>query len=704
MKQRQKHKKKSHVPVRINILFFSVFVLFSLLILRLGFVQIVQGEAYKKQVERTDEVSVNHAAPRGEIFDRNGKKLVYNTPEKAITYTPPKHPQPKKLLDIAKKLAELIDMTKEDKEKVTERDLKDIWLLENDNGNSKITDEEIEMFKAGKLDDKDLYKLKLERITKDELKTIDLNVASIFRKLSRAIALTPTIIKNENVTDKEYALVSENLDDLPGVDITTDWDRKYTYGDTLKSILGRVSSSEQGLPQEKLQYYTTMGYNMNDRVGQSYIEELFEELLQGQKTRVKTITDKKGNIIDTKIVHEGKSGKDLVLTIDVELQKEVEKIIEEELLKMIKYPRTETLDRAFVVLMDPNTGEILTLAGKQYNRETKEMLDFARGTFMTAYEPGSAVKGATVLTGYQTGVISPGEKLLDEVLHIKGTPDKSSWQIMGLIDDLTALERSSNVYMFKIAIAIGEGHYIPNGPLPLNLEKINTLRYYFNQFGLGVKTGIGFKNEIDGLKPAPNEGGKLLDFAIGQFDTYTPLQMAQYVSTIANGGYRIKPQLLKEIRDPEVNKDGLGRVVETIQPKVLNRIDMKEEWIERVQQGFWRVMHGPRGTATRFFSSKPYNPAGKTGTAQSPVYYNGNQSWNLTLVAYAPADKPEIAMSVMVPWAYYGGDSPYSINNIIGSRVLDKYFELKEKRMENNQRKQQNNGQTDENSENGNNE
>ncbi|MBY6270910.1 MAG: penicillin-binding protein [Caldibacillus debilis] len=681
LKQRHaKKKKKNFLFIRINILFLAVFLLFSLLILRLGVVQIVEGKEYKKQVERTDETSVNYSAPRGEIYDRNGVKLVYNIPQKAITYTPPKHPQPKELLEIARKLSKLIKMNDKDIKAVTERDLKDIWLLMHNNGEDKITKEEYHKYKDKKNGEEKLYELKLQRITKEEIDSIDKNMASIYRKMYQAVALTPTIIKNQNVTDREYALVSENLSDLPGVDITTDWERKKTFDGTLSSILGNVS---EGLPEEKVQYYTSKGYSLNERVGKSYLEELYEDVLQGEKTRVRTVTDKEGNVIDSKILYDGKSGKDLVLTIDIELQREVEKIIEEELTHMVKLPRTQTLDRAFVVLMNPKTGEILSLAGKQYDRSSGEIKDFARGTFQTAYEPGSAVKGATVLTGYQTGVISLGNNVLtDEVLYIKDTPPKSSWtsRPMGPINDLTALKRSSNVYMFKIAIAIGGGKYVPHGPLPLNLKKINTMRYYFNQFGLGVKTGIGFDSEISGLKSMPTEPGKMLDFAIGQFDTYTPLQMAQYVSTIANGGYRVKPQLVKEIREPKINEDGLGPIIESVQPEILNKIDMKDEWIKRVQEGFWLVMHGSGGTATAYFNNKPYNPAGKTGTAQSSVFYNGHQAWNLTLVAYAPFDDPEIAMAVMVPWAYYGNNTPYPINNIIGSRVLDKYFELKEKR------------------------
>jgi len=697
----KKKKNKTHIPVRMNLLFFAVFILFSLLILRLGVIQIVNGEEFTKQVRQTEETPVNKSVPRGEILDRNYQSIVYNVPLKAITYTPPKNPKPEKMLEIAEKLASIIEMNEEDIKKVTDRDKRDFWLLTNEYGEDKITKEEYKLFQDGKLTNSQIDEMKRERITKEELKTVDLEVAAIYRKMSSAYALSQVIIKNKNVTDEEFAIVSENLSSLPGVDVTTDWEREYAFDSTLRTILGDVTSNDEGLPQSDLNYYLARDYNLNDRVGDSYIEKQYESILHGKKSRAKTVTDNNGNILGTQTLHDGESGKDLVLTIDMELQRKVEEIIEKHLEEGIKRPRTETLDRAFVVLMDPNTGEILTMAGKRYNRETKKMEDFALGTYTTAYEPGSTVKGATILTGYQTGAIQPGTRFYDAPLHL-GRIIKKSWTSypMGWLDDLKALERSSNVYMFHTAINIGKGRYIPNSP-SIGISDvsvpINKMRHYFSQFGLGVKTGIDLPNEQTGYKGTPTDPGLLLDYAIGQYDTVTPLQLAQYVSTIANGGYRLKPQIVKEIREPKAD-DGLGPIVEEIKPQILNRIDMKDEWIKRVQQGFYQVMHGSQGTATFWFNNEPYDAAGKTGTAEA-VYDGPNKEkfldykiFNLSLVGYAPYNNPEIAMSVVVPWAYYGNTpAGHSPNNEIGREVMRAYFELKEKRMK------ENNGLTEEN-------
>lgn len=678
LKQKQKKKKRSHIPVRMNILFFSVFVLFSILILRLGVLQIVHGEEYRKQVERKDEISVDFSVPRGEMLDRYYRKVVRNIPLKAITYTPPRNPQPMELYEVAEKLGQLIVMSEADMKRVTERDKKDLWILLNDNGNEKITDEEFEKFKAKELDDRDIYRMKLDRITESDLATLDMNVAAIYRKLSTAIALTPTIVKNEGVTDQEFALVSENLAELPGVDVTTDWNREKVYGNTMTSVLGSFS---EGLRSENKDYYLAKGYSLNDRVGTSYLEALYEEVLQGSKSKVKTVTDKQGNVIETEVISEGKSGKNIVLTIDMELQAEIEKIIEEEILKMKAMPRTETLDQAFVVVMDPKTGEVLSLAGKMLNKDGDAFLDFSRGTFTQTFEMGSTVKAATMLTGYETGVINIGDRKLDSVLDIKGTKSKRSWKTLGMVNDLQALEMSSNIYMWRIAIDIMEGNYIPGASLPLNTSKIEDIRYYFSQFGLGVKTGIGFKEEEEGIKGTNEQ--VYIDIAIGQLDTYTPLQLAQYISTIANDGYRMKPLIVKEIREPDVTGEGFGTIVEMSQPQVLNRVDMDSEYIERVQQGLWRVTNGSQGTARYYFANEPYNIAGKTGTAESFHYDTETRkltsTYNLTFVGYAPFENPEIAISVVVPYAYQG-KSPYSIANYISQRVFRTYFELKQSR------------------------
>ncbi|MCY9140286.1 peptidoglycan D,D-transpeptidase FtsI family protein [Peribacillus frigoritolerans] len=686
----KKKKKKTHVPFRLNILFFLVFVLFSALILRLGVVQIVYGDDYRREIERTEEVTVNNSVPRGKMYDRNLKLMVDNQPLDAITYTRKQGTKQTEMVETAEKLAELIE---KETDKVTERDKKDFWILKNPKlAEKKITDKERKKVEEGEMEESDLYKLQLDRITEEETKLSekDLEVLAIYREFASGYALTPQIVKNKKVTKEEFAKVSENLDSLPGVDISTDWDRFYTYNKTLKSVLGKVSSSEEGLPSESLDYYLARDYSRNDRVGKSYIEAQYEDILQGQKAKVRNVTDKSGNVVDSEVITEGSRGKDLILTVDMDLQLATEEIIEKQLIAKKKMGNTKFLDRAFVVMMDPDTGEVLTMAGKKYEKDPEtgksSIEDFALGNITTSYTMGSAVKGATVLTGYQQGAIQPGTYFYDTKMKIKGTKEKGSYKNFGNINDLTALKVSSNVYMFRTAINIAGAHYVPNEPLNISSSAFSTIRNSFAQFGLGVRTGIDLPNEMSGFKGSETLAGKLLDLAIGQYDTYTPMQLVQYVSTIANGGNRMKPHMVKEIRDPVDNNEELGPVAEDVAPTVLNRLDMKEEWVERVQSGFEKVAMEQGGTAYTYFGKKSYTVAAKTGTAEA--FYDGpnrmdysepQATMNITLVGYAPAKNPEVAFAVVVPWAYQG-HTGHSMSKEIGEEIMDTYFELKKER------------------------
>lgn len=692
----KKKKKKALVPFRLNMLFFVVFLLFSALILRLGVVQIVYGEDYKREIERTEDITVNTPVPRGKMFDRNGQVIVDNQPKNAITYTNFGANQ-KEMLEVAERLAMLIEVKPD---KVQERDKKDYWIMKNpDRAQKKVSKKELAKLKEeleAKEYNREVYQLQLDRITESELNELtekDLEILAIYRTFSSGYALTQQIVKNEDVTQEEFAKVSENLEFLPGVNTTTDWERSYAFGSTLRTVLGKVTDSNEGIPKEQLDYFLARDYNLNDRVGKSYIEMQYEEVLHGQKAKVKNVTDKAGNVLKTEVISEGERGKDLVLTVDMDLQLQVEKIIEEEMLKMKSSPRTGLLDRAFVVLMDPNTGEIMTMAGKQLvrNKDTgkMEMQDFALGNIVSSYTVGSSVKGATILTGFKTGAIRPGTSFYDSPILIRGTPEKGSWRNFGSLDDIRALRVSSNVYMFKTAMEIANANYVPNRSLPFDKEAFNTIRESFSQFGLGVRTGIDLPNEAIGYKGSINYlPGLLLDLSIGQYDTYTPMQLAQYVSTIANGGYRIQPRIVKEIREPEMENNQLGPIIEEIQPTVLNRVELQDGWIDRVQEGFRQVTQNPEGTAYSKFASAIYSPAGKTGTAEA--FYDGPDRYkyeeppevkNLSFVGYAPHKNPEVAISVVVPWAYQGKSGP-SINTTIARRVLDAYFDLKKAREE----------------------
>ncbi len=682
----KKKKRKAQLPFRLNIFFFIVFLLFCGLILQLGVVQILDGEEYKAEVERTIKDTTKIPVPRGLIVDRYHHPIVENKPVYSITYTPAKGVQAEDRLELAEQLATYISMDSEKEiNSLTERDKKDYWYLKNKKeADARLSDEEAE-----KMGNAKQYTTILDRITEEEISDFskeELEVMVIKKELDKAYSLTPQVIKNEKVTPEEYARVAENLDKLPGVNATTDWNRDYPYKDSLKSLLGTITSKEQGLPAEKIDYYLSRGYSRNDRVGKSGLEEQYEELLRGRKEQVQYTTTKNGQVIDSKVVVPGERGKDLVLTIDMELQKRIDEIVKKELNTAIrKHPYANRFMKdALAVVINPQTGELLAVSGQHYNRKENEFENVAYKTLYDAHRPGSSVKGASVLAGYASGVITPGQTFYDAPIQISGTPTKSSWKALGPVNDISALTQSSNVYMFYIAMRMGgEFNYSRGKAINFNPEAFQTMRNYFNQFGLGVETGVDYPFESTGYVGPRPQAGNLMDFAIGQYDTYTTMQLAQYVSTIASNGYRVRPHFVKEIRSPDPEE--MGPVYRSINTKVLNRIDMSDAEIKRVQQGFWGAYQNPNGTASKYFAGKSYKPAGKTGTAENEVYEDGKKladTENLTLVGYAPYDEPEVAFAVVVPDTGKVSGNQHPINNLIGEGILDTYFKLKKERDE----------------------
>lgn len=680
---------RQHIAFRMNFLFAAIFVLFSLLIFRLGYLQIVKGEEYTSGLERKEEIAVNTGTPRGRIFDSNGKVLIDNEAKNAITYTKTSSTTTKEMLALARKLSKFID---QDTKRVTMGDKRDFWILLNPVKASKKVpkEEQAELNKDDKKTAKDVQReinqLTRDRITDEELAMLsqeDLKVLAIYREMMAGYAYSPQIIKSDGVTDKEFAVVSERLDQLPGVNTTTDWDRVKKSD---SAILGSTTSPVEGIPRTHLDYFLARDYSRNDRVGRSYLESHYEDLLKGQKTIVKNVKDRTGKVVETKTVKEGMPGKDLVLTTDTELQKSLEDVISNKLLTLKQTPNTGALESAFLVMLDPNNGEIIGLVGKKVARDEKTgrwaIQDYTFGTFTSAYEVGSTVKLATMLTGYNEGAVKIGEVKIDQPINIGGTYKRSLFNPNGRValNDISAIGRSSNVYMFRIAMGLGKATYRPGQGLPIDKKAFDTFRENFAAFGLGVKTGIDLPGEYTGVTGTETIPGKLLDFSIGQFDTYTPLQMAQYVATIASDGKRIAPKILKEIREPSPDGEVLGELVEETPINVLSHLKNSQAEIDQVKKGMHYVYYGSNGTASGLLAGAPYTAAGKTGTAES-FYYTGNKSnpviptINLSHVGYAPEDKPEVAYAVIVP--YISTDTrryPSSTASDIAKEALDVYF------------------------------
>ncbi|WP_349409437.1 penicillin-binding protein 2 [Pseudalkalibacillus sp. SCS-8] len=661
------HKKQQRrsLASRMNLLFLSVFLLFTLLIIRLGFVQIVHGEHFRSQSELTKNVVASVQTERGKMFDRNGKLIVSNIPSFALTYIRVQGAGHEEHLRYAKKITSLIEMNTK---RITERDLQDYWILKQGMEEAykmKLTEEEIN---SEELDDKELYRLLLDRITEEDLQPIkeseeDMQILAVKRELDSATNMDVTFIK-KGLTEKEVAIIGEHLDELEGrFGISSTAERSYPEG-------GQFYFGNTGqIPEEQLRSYLLKGYARNDFVGVSNLEQQYEGVLSG-KDKTYTFTTKGGTPVGSPRIHQGARGHDLVLSVDIDLNKKIGEILEENILKA-RSNGDGPVTSAYAVMMEPYSGEVLAMVGREL--DGGKFMDRSYRTLQSSFEMGSTVKGATILAVHQMGE-APWINDMPIVLRGSGvnlTFSSFDRNRIGTVNDIQALEQSSNIYM---GMAIGQFagfRFVNNGSSYQAIvtngqqfqQTFQKLRDVYSSVGLGVKTEIDLPNEALGYRggmpiTAP---GMLLYYTIGQFDTYTPIQMAQYASLIANGGYRVQPHLLKEVRY-STGTDKLGPLVSKYKTNVINRVDNTADEIERVQKGFYEVTHGRNGTATYYLQDTKI--AGKTGTAQ----ISGPGKYNLTFVGYAPYDNPEIAFSVVVPNVNGG-----SINKEIVKQMVEAY-------------------------------
>lgn len=644
---------------RLFILKLFVAISMAIMLSKLFYIQIVKNEYYKKKlVSLTEKIVYGDTAPRGRIYDRNGVVIVDNKPVKVIYYKKEVGTTTKEELDIAHKLSTILEV---DYSKITDRILKQYYLkLHSDL--SLITSEEYELYKNREITSEDLYEIKLQKITSQDLESVDKETAYIYYLMNNGYSYTEKVIKSSEVTELEYATIAESVGKLSGIGIRLDWERTYPYGTTLRGILGSVGE----IPNEYKQYYLKSGYMINDTVGISYLEYQYDKYLKGTKN--KYLVHANGNY---ELLEEGSKGNDLYLNIDIELQKEIEDIIVSNIKKAKSEPNTEYLNKTFVIVTDAKTGGIIAMAGKQVIDES--IFDYSTGIINTSYVVGSVVKGASHIVGYNTGALKIGEVRVDNCIKIKSTPEKCSFMYLGTLNDLTALKRSSNTYQFHTAIKVGGGVYCYNCGLALNPEAFNTYRNTFKEFGLGAITEIDLPKETLGVIGNKTDSGLLLDYAIGQYDTYTPIELSQYITTIANGGIRIKPAILNKVVDNE------GNVIYQTTRTELGTVTTDSVYMKRVQEGLKMVLeYGGTGSG---YIDLAYKPAGKTGTSQSFLDTNNDgkadtETISTTFVSYLPYDDPKVTFTIITPDTSTYSDVEYTsfITKRIAREVSNAYF------------------------------
>ena len=641
-----------------------VFLFFVSVFLRIGYLGFIKGDYYQNKLKEKTEIFIEGAsAPRGRILDCNGKVLVDNIGVKTIIYNKIDNITLKDEIDIAYQLAKIIKLNYRENINNT----KTFWILNNQKkAHDLITDEEYQLLEERKLSKEEITKLKYSRITDDILKTftkLDKDAAHIYNLMNKGYSYERKIITKE-LTEEEYARILEA--NIKGITGEMTWDRTYPYGNTLRTILGNIGS----IPIEEKSDYLKKGYNLNDTIGISYLEKQYEEFLKGEKALYKVNKDNTLEEIKSAV-----KGNDLILSVDIDLAIKVDEILKEEILKAKKEVNTEYYKESYVIVSDPSTGAIKAMSGIRLLKEKPEALwqDVTPNIINSSFTPGSVVKAASITVGYQNNLIDIGKKINDGCVKLYLVPEKCSYKKLGYLDDIGALRNSSNYYQFMIAINLTGEKYKSNMELKVTKEHFDIYRNVFASFGLGAKTNIDLPNEQLGITGNKIAGDLLLNLAIGQYDTYTPIELVQYINTVANNGVKKNPSLMQKIMKQE-------DIVLENKYQEISKVDIKVEEMNRIKQGLNEVL--TLGTGRGHIDIK-YNPAGKTGTSESFFDSDSNgiadvETISSLFVGFAPYDNPKYSIVVLSPnVSHNNGKIEYKsrVNRYISKATTDFLFE-----------------------------
>ena len=504
-------------------------------------------------------------------------------------------------------------------------------------------------------------------------------------------ALNPYTLAKD-LTEKEITAVEES--GITGVAIEKTASRVYNYPGYASHILGRTGK----IQSEDLEYYTEKGYSMDAIVGIDGAEKAFEEYLRGIDGTLVIVEDKEGNVVDQYYKKEPIAGKDVYLTVDIELQKtaedtlsynvqyirdkaiakikqETEKYTDPEgnITQPDKIPKYigEDVTSGAAVLMNPNNGEIYALASyptfdlstylQDYNDLLKaENSPLFNRALMGVYEPGSTFKISVAAAALEYGLIDRSYTLFDGgVYKFYNDFQPECWIYTshgyghGNVNVISAIQHSCNYFFYDVG-------------RQLTIEKLNS---YCKTLGLGEYTGVELP-EAKGILAGPEYSssvnkewvpGDTVQASIGQSDNnFTPLQIASYLSSIVNGGSRYKAHLLHSVRS-----FGGEDVIVSPSSEVLNTVELSDENLQILKTGMRNVMEN--GTAAPVFADYPLEIGGKTGTAQ----VGKTRSNNGIFMAFAPFDKPEIVASCIIE---QGGESNDCSVTIKG--MFNKYFNI----------------------------
>lgn len=598
--------------------------------------------------DNKEEYVYGLTAPRGRILDVNGNILVDNKQVKVIianTYGLSEND----IIESVKLLKNIISIDYN----ISLDKLKYYYYINNKNYvDSLVCNEIITKYKERKISSKDLLNEKINLVTDEMISEIDKKEAYLYYLFINGYSYEDKIIKYD-ISDEEY--ININNTKIKGVRTDITWERIYPYGDTLRLVFGNVSSSKQGIPLELKTHYLNKGYNLNDRVGISNLEYIYDDYLKGTKARYK----RKNGYLE--LVSDYEKGKDIVLSIDIIIQKEAEKVLESEMILAKKAPNSKYFDKSYLIVSNPNNGEIISLVGKKIN-SNNTFIDYSYNTVLDSYAVGSAVKGASISVGYKYNLIDENFKVRDACVKLFSQKEKCSWKDLGYLDDIEALRMSSNYFQYLIAIKATGNEYVRNMNLLVSDEDFNKYRNVFKDYGLGTLTNIDLNKESSGVKGNIISSDLLLNYSIGQYDTYTPIQLASYINTIASGKRR-RMSLLKYV----LNNDG-SIYYENLN-EVYNDVPVSDYYLNRIREGFTEVNKSGTGY---YYTNHKFTSAGKTGTAEAML---GSISViNTSYVMYAPIEKPKFSLVIVSPNIKYQNSISsykYPVNAHVANKVSE---------------------------------
>ncbi|MEA4921634.1 MAG: penicillin-binding transpeptidase domain-containing protein [Clostridiaceae bacterium] len=668
---------RKQVLTKIIALSLVMCIVSGVLSLRLVYLQLVKGEEYRSTAARQTSVRYTIKASRGEILDKNGKPLVSNELSYSVQfdyYDWDKSIQNNVILTVCKILNEggvshydTLPITngypfQYTYDSIDSADGKKLMAFIKDKTELEDLPTAADLFSylCTKFEVDDKLDLPDKRLI------VGVRYEMMIREFS---AYTPFVLAAGADIDTVGHITQLYLS-LPGVSISPDSSRKYNT-QSAAHILGRVGI----IYKEEYAELKKEGYAMNAILGKDGMEKVLEGYLRGIDGKETLVADISGNITDRYISQEPQPGDNCFLTIDLDLQETAERALAETMKNIRengKHSATKQgadAEGGAVVVIDVRTGDILAMASyptyslatfsTDYNSLLEDPLTpmFNR-SISGLYPPGSTFKMVTAVAALEEGIITPSSKITDLGIYTYYSDYqprcwlyRDTGRTHGKINVSEAIKYSCNYFFYEVGRKIG----------------IETLVKYANELGLGQKTGIELANEKAGQVASPEtvkdwEGGLVLAAAIGQSaHQFTPIQLANYVATIVNGGIRYRPQLLKKVMDYSFSE-----VIEEEQPEVLGTVKISQSTIDAVKEGMRGVVTED-GTASAVFRGYPIAVGGKTGSAQTST----GRSAHGVFVSFAPYDEPEIAVCVIGEYAGSGG----SVAPVV-VQIYNQYFGL----------------------------